>query len=358
MSFVRLRAPIALIATLFLLLLGAASTASSAHATGGGQGPGKGQEVCSSSDGWRKIDGLSGTSYTVEAAEARLIVEVCVKAAQEVKTWTVDPPVKELTVQSPASNHQGRSQDISHVAVREIPDSGGWYYPAPTCEGALTVTFPEGLRHNNHVNVAVVNDVTGESRTFNFHSDTDYSGIVTFDVTTHRDWPGWTSYSYTWVQVAETNYHWEGKVTCGGTEVPVEPAPTPTPSPSSTPTPESSPEPSPDVSESATPEPSDVPTPEPSASATPAPSASAVPPADEEDDTADRVGESEVVPGDQSGAEADDVRANDIRVTPQAVEPGEEELPQTGSTVLPFALGALLLVGLGVTAVVVVRRRA
>jgi LPXTG-motif cell wall-anchored protein len=358
MSVARLRAPIALVATLFLLLLGAATTVSSAHATGGGHGSGKGQEVCPSGDGWRKIDGLSGTSFTVQAAESRLIVEVCVKAATKVETFTVDPPVTSLLVQSPATNVKGKTQDISHVSVREIPDSGGWFYPAPTCEGALTVTFPEGLRGNNHVNISVTNDVTNETRTFNFHSADDYTGTRTFDVTKRTDWPGWTSYSYTWVQVAETNYHWEGKVTCGGVEVPLEPAPTPstTPTPEVTSTP--TPEPSPEPSDEPTPTSSDTPVPEASESATPVPSESSVPPVDEEDDTTDRVDESEVVPGDGTTAADDDVRGNDIRVTPQAVEPGEEELPQTGSTVLPFALGALLLVGLGVTAVVVVRRRA
>ena len=57
-------------------------------------------------------------------------------------------------------------------------------------------------------------------QTFNFH-DSDFvtSGkTVTYNVTAHPSWPGWTYYEYQWSQVHGTNYHWEGSVTCGNPE--------------------------------------------------------------------------------------------------------------------------------------------
>ncbi|WP_418274986.1 LPXTG cell wall anchor domain-containing protein [Isoptericola jiangsuensis] len=220
MTAARLRAPIAMIAALFLLLLTALVAVPNASATGGGSS--SGATVCPGDGGWRKIDGLNGTSVTVAASEARLITEVCVKAGTEVRRVTVDPPVKSYLVQSPATNGHGATQDISHVSVREIPDSGGWFYPAPTCEGSLVVTYPGGVSGND-VNVRVRDLVTDESRTFNFHrNDGSWDGTRTFDPTAHRDWPGWTYYTYEWVQVDGTNYHWEGDVVCGGTPEPVE----------------------------------------------------------------------------------------------------------------------------------------
>jgi LPXTG-motif cell wall-anchored protein len=241
MTAARLRAPIAMIAALFLLVLTAFVAVPTATATGSHGGAGK---VCPSDGGWRKTDGLTGTSYTVQATDGHLIAEVCVKAATEVHREIVDPPAASYVITSPAANGNGKAQDISHVSVREIPDSGGWFYPAPTCEGHLTVTYPDGVQHNNHVNIRVTNGATGEERTFNFHSATDYVGEVTFDVTTHVNWPGWTSYSYEWVQVAETNYHWEGVVTCDGDEIPEEEPPVETPEVEPTPSPTPSSEPS------------------------------------------------------------------------------------------------------------------
>jgi LPXTG-motif cell wall-anchored protein len=227
MTPARLRAPIAMIAALFLLVLTAFVAVPTASAgNGGGNGGGTGQAVCPDGDGWRKDDGLTGTTYTVHASEARLIVEVCVKAATVVKTFELDEPVKTYTVQSPADNGSGHAQAISHVSVREIPDSGGWLYPAPTCEGSLVVTYPGGVSGND-VNVRVRDLATGKDRTFNFHhNEGSWGGEQRFDVTSHRDWPGWTYYTYEWVQVDSTNYHWEGDVVCGELPEPVEVVPT------------------------------------------------------------------------------------------------------------------------------------
>lgn len=102
-----------------------------------------------------------------------------------------------------------------------------WQYAAPTCDG-LTVVYPkhipEGSDHKD-VNIRVKDLVSGTVKTFNFH-DSNFvtSGkTVTYQVTTHPSWPGWTHFEIQWTQVHGTNFHWEGSVVCGekpGTEPP------------------------------------------------------------------------------------------------------------------------------------------
>jgi hypothetical protein len=105
----------------------------------------------------------------------------------------------------------------------EPPFSWDWQYAAPTCDG-LTVAYPNNIpagSNNKDVNIRVKDLVSGEVRTFNFH-DSDFvtSGkTVTYKVTEHPSWPGWTYYEYQWTQVHGTNYHWEGSVTCGNPPV-------------------------------------------------------------------------------------------------------------------------------------------
>lgn len=101
----------------------------------------------------------------------------------------------------------------------EKPFDWNWQYAAPTCDG-LTVAYPNNIpagSDNKDVNIRVKNLVTGETKTFNFHdSNFNTSGkTVTYKVTDHPDWPGWTYYEVQWTQVHGTNYHWEGSVICG-----------------------------------------------------------------------------------------------------------------------------------------------
>ncbi|WP_407319161.1 LPXTG cell wall anchor domain-containing protein [Isoptericola halotolerans] len=122
----------------------------------------------------------------------------------------------------------------------------GLGYPAPTCEGVLTVTYPKDLPAGqaNHVNIKVQNLETDEIVTINIHLEQGtWSGEQTFDPTTDPDWPGWESWAFLRTQVAGTNYHWEGYV-----EVGCEPTSTPTPVVSPTPSPSPSDEPGPDPS--------------------------------------------------------------------------------------------------------------
>ena len=108
---------------------------------------------------------------------------------------------------------------VSDCPQPEKPFDWNWQYDAPTCTG-LTVAYPNNIpagSNNKDVNIRVKDLVSGEVRTFNFH-DSDFitSGkTVTYKVTEHPNWPGWTYYEVQWTQVHGTNYHWEGSVTCG-----------------------------------------------------------------------------------------------------------------------------------------------
>ncbi len=125
-------------------------------------------------------------------------------------------------------NKGGQQADVSHwiICMPNTPSfDPNWQYPAPTCDG-LTVTYPTDIPAGqaNDVNIKVKNLATSEVKTFNFHNGTGtWSGAQTFNVTARTDWPGWTWFQYQWVQVAGTNYHWEGSVTCG-TQPPAQPA--------------------------------------------------------------------------------------------------------------------------------------
>ncbi|WP_062292825.1 hypothetical protein [Demequina phytophila] len=100
-----------------------------------------------------------------------------------------------------------------------------WQYPAPTCD-ALTVTYPAALPAGqaNDVNVRIKNLATGEEKTLNFHKNGGtWTGTQTFTFASHPSWPGWSYYAVVWTQVAGTNYHWQGTVTCGEREKPTKP---------------------------------------------------------------------------------------------------------------------------------------
>ncbi|MFZ1242937.1 MAG: hypothetical protein WAQ22_02210 [Candidatus Saccharimonas sp.] len=121
----------------------------------------------------------------------------------------------------------GTAIGISPVALATPPSfDWNWEYPAPTCEAGVVVSYPVDLPagQSNDANVRVKNMDTGDVQTFNFHNSTGtWSGVKSFDVTTHPNWPGWTHFEYQWVQIGGTNYHWQGSVECGGGDTPIPP---------------------------------------------------------------------------------------------------------------------------------------
>lgn len=116
-------------------------------------------------------------------------------------------------------NSGGQQSDVSHwiVCKGDAPFDWNWEYAAPTCT-ALTVVYPEDIPSGqaNDVNVRIENLLTNQELTLNFHKGSGtWSGTQVFDFTSHPNWPNWPNYKVEWVQVAGTNYHWEGTVTCG-----------------------------------------------------------------------------------------------------------------------------------------------
>ncbi|MGC5167806.1 hypothetical protein [Luteimicrobium sp. DT211] len=323
-----------------------------------------GQDVCPEGDGWKKFDNLTGTSYEAKADAGYVIDAYCVKSATTVAYKSVSPGAPEVTVTTPSTNRRGVSQDISHVTVHEVKagQSGwDWRYPAPDADG-VTVTYPTDLPSGqaNDANVAITNLDTGEQRTFNFHNDKGtWSGTHHFNPTTLPGWPGWKHYAYTWVQVAGTNYHWQGHVECGG-----KPTSHATSSPSTSPSTKPSedttttPTPSSDESSAATSSPSASSTPS-STAPSPSPSTSAAPSASTATTEAPASGVADTTTASPEATTV--VLAAGGTASPTtsaaAVADSSGDLAETGANVLPYVIGAVLLVAAGGT-LVVVRRRA
>ncbi|WP_216648855.1 hypothetical protein [Agromyces agglutinans] len=186
-----------------------------------GGGNGGGDNVCKKLD--LKVD-VTGDhkSIVVTAPDGKLIAEVCVKAGSAnqgngPETTTYNPPVKSVTI----SHTSGK--DISHYSVRYVDESGhDWEYAAPTCE-ALTVDYPGNLPAGQAVDVNVRITADGTPVTLNFRNadGSTYSGTKVFTFADHADWPDPHAWTVEWVQVAGTNYHWQGQIECGDDVVPV-----------------------------------------------------------------------------------------------------------------------------------------
>ncbi|WP_402462468.1 LPXTG cell wall anchor domain-containing protein [Isoptericola aurantiacus] len=251
MSLTRLRAPLAMLAAFALLMLGAVVGVPGAVASGTSN-----DIVCDTAGGVKyeesggtfHKEGSSGPDVEIEVVETKgegepiavvatapdgyLIDAYCVKASGEKLTQDVDPDAPSVRIETPATNKSGKPQAISHLVVTlvEEPDDfdWDWEYPAPTCDGTLTVTYPDDLPSGqaNDVNITVQNLESGEVATINIHREGGtWSGQQVFDPTTEPEWPtGWTSWAILWTQVAGTNYHWEGyvEVGCDAPEEPVE----------------------------------------------------------------------------------------------------------------------------------------
>jgi len=81
-------------------------------------------QVCPHSDGWLKVDLTEDgiTSLTLTAPEGMVIVGTCVKAATEIAFTVLEPGQVSVVLETPATNHKGILQAISHYAYRLAPD--------------------------------------------------------------------------------------------------------------------------------------------------------------------------------------------------------------------------------------------
>jgi hypothetical protein len=240
-----------------------------------------------------------------------------------------------------------------------------WTYDAPTCDHGVTVRYPSDLPDGqaNDVNVEVKNLDTGEQRTFNFHHDTGtWSGTRHFNPAERSDWPGWTHFAYTWVQVGGTNYHWQDEVgcRCGATSKPTaehgsSPRPTATRTTAST---------HPAQGATTATRPAATTTSPATSPTTDAPTHAA--PSTEATRAATQVAETTTAAaGGTTASPTTVVLAAGGTATTAAASPSvaaadsgsSADLAETGAPVLPFVVGAVLLVAAGGT-LLVVRRRA
>lgn len=104
------------------------------------------------------------------------------------------------------------------------PFNWDWEYAAPTCT-ALTVVYPGNIPSGqaNDVNIKFTyGPGFSQTKTLNFHNNGGtWSGTKVFNYADHPDFASITGkYRVTWVQVAGTNYHWQGIVECGEDVIP------------------------------------------------------------------------------------------------------------------------------------------
>jgi len=134
----------------------------------------------------------------------------------------VDPvdPVDPIAPQPPVT--------IDPTPVPPVaPWTWDWTYADPTCT-ALTVDYPANLPEGQSNDVNVRFETADGSFTLNFHNNVGtWTGRTIFTFAGHAQWPaGLTAYDVVWVQVGGTNYHWQGRVSCGASApAPAAPAP-------------------------------------------------------------------------------------------------------------------------------------
>jgi hypothetical protein len=97
-----------------------------------------------------------------------------------------------------------------------VPWTWDWTYADPTCT-ALTVDYPANLPQGQSNDVNVRFETADGSFTLNFHNNAGtWAGRTIFTFAGHAQWPaGLTAYDVVWIQVGGTNYHWQGRVSCG-----------------------------------------------------------------------------------------------------------------------------------------------
>ncbi|WP_206051676.1 hypothetical protein [Nocardioides ferulae] len=106
------------------------------------------------------------------------------------------------------------------TAPTATPTSSGpfdwdWRYGDPSCD-ALVVDYPADLPSGQANDVNIRLETADGEITLNYHNNEGtWSGSMAFPYAQHPRWPaGTTDYQVEWVQVAGTNYHWQGTLRC------------------------------------------------------------------------------------------------------------------------------------------------
>lgn len=231
-------------------VLGVAGAAGTAAAKGQ---PGDDDQVCRDL-GSRKIDTHNDPqSVTLSARPGMLISAYCVKAGSSnqgdgPQYVTLDTPLPSIAI-TYWSKESEKYRAISHYSYAEVPGIAtstptptptptpeptpppmfppnppstpdgpfdwNWEYADPTCAG-LVVAYPGDLPEGqaNDVNIRLLTD-QGQVTLNYHHNEGTWSGTRAFPYSQHRSWPvGVTSYEVQWIQVAGTNYHWQGSLRC------------------------------------------------------------------------------------------------------------------------------------------------
>ncbi len=167
-----------------------------------------------------KIEPVNTVPYVLPApAAGRTYSRIVVKAGSDQSTSNPNAVFENPT--EGAGYKHPEKDSISHIILCTVPTpfDSDWQYSAPTCE-ALTVIYPADIPGGqaNDANVKILYGAGyATEKTLNFHNnDGTWAGTKTFTFATHPDWPANIGlYKVVWTQVAGTNYHWTGEVSCG-----------------------------------------------------------------------------------------------------------------------------------------------
>jgi len=170
------------------------------------------------------IQPVNTVPYVLPAApDGRSYSKIVVKAGSE--SSVTEPNAVFLNPTPGGQGYKHPEKDsISHIILCTVPFDYDWQYSAPTCY-ALTVNYPADIPSGqaNDVNVRIVYGVGYATElTLNFHNNAGtWSGTQAFTYSTHPNWPeNIGPYKVVWTQVAGSNYHWQGEISCGSVIVP------------------------------------------------------------------------------------------------------------------------------------------
>jgi hypothetical protein len=219
-KFVRFVALAAVVAVTATIVTPAGAVAGNGNGNGGGGGNGGGDAVCQPQNAHIEPgDGVK--TVTVTAPAGKVITGYCVKAGSD-NQGNGPEYVEGLNATEVTFSHSS-GKDISHYVVfYDDIDVNNWEYADPTCD-SLYVKYPNlpNPDNANHVNIRFSGN--GKTFTLNWHTAGSWAPASTFVYEDHSFWPAdFTVFTVEWVQVAGTNYHWEGELECGD-----DPEPTP-----------------------------------------------------------------------------------------------------------------------------------
>ena len=213
-KFIRFVALAAVLAVTASIVTPAGAVAGNGNGNGNGGGGGGGGNVCQPQDDHEYPVTETEKSVTVTAPDGKVITGYCVKAGSA--NQDLGPEYVEGLNATEVTFSHSSGKDISHYIVFygdiEIND---WEYADPTCT-SLFVDYPDWITpaNANDVNIRFVGN--GQTFTLNWHTAGTFTPEYTFVYADHPNWPaGLTVFTVEWVQVGETNYHWEGELECG-----------------------------------------------------------------------------------------------------------------------------------------------